>query len=79
MRGHLLDLDLVEGAGASNEVLLGVALEHLVSEGIRLEKFRWVFNCVERKRDGNFIGVGEELAGLIDEADLEPELLGDVT
>lgn len=31
---HLLDLDLIEDARAINEILFGVALEHLIPEGI---------------------------------------------
>lgn len=47
VRSHLFDLDFVEDAGAVYEVLLSVAFEHFVAEGVRLQEFGWVLDCVK--------------------------------
>lgn len=69
MRSHLFDLDFVEDAGAVYEVLLSVAFEHFVAEGVRLQEFGWVLDCVQCQGDRYLIRVFEELTVFVNQVD----------
>ena len=62
MRGHLLNLDLLETADPLMQALLYVTLQYLLACSVLFDELRRVFRTVEGETQRYFVGVADEIA-----------------
>lgn len=74
VRGHLLNLDLLEAAEALVQALLDVPLQDLLARRVLLDELGRIFGAVEGETQRDLVGVLYDLARKVSQLDLKPRI-----